>query len=86
RRAADYLADPAGVAASVGAEVERVERQLQLDRYRTLEDEMERLSVAYVRAAFADLGWNLRPGEQVTAAALFAGLGVVPAQQALCGR
>ncbi|MDH3719718.1 MAG: methyltransferase, partial [Planctomycetota bacterium] len=86
RHAANYLAEPSRLAELVRPEVDRLQRQLNLERYRTLEDEMDRLSVAYVRAAFDRLGWKLQPREQVSWSTLVQRLGIVESQQALCGR
>jgi microcystin synthetase protein McyG len=86
RRPADYLPHPAELAKRVAPEVQRLQSQLSLKRNQAFEVELDRLSAAYVRAAFRKLGWQPTAGEQFTTAALAQQLSIVDQHGRLFGR
>jgi acyl transferase domain-containing protein/ubiquinone/menaquinone biosynthesis C-methylase UbiE/acyl carrier protein len=57
-----------------------------LEGFRRFLSRLEALAASYVVQAFAQLGWQPRPGERVSATALAEMLGVVPPHRRLFGR
>ncbi|HUS40447.1 MAG TPA: type I polyketide synthase [Pirellulales bacterium] len=86
RRAAEYIPEPARIAQDIQPDVDRVRAQFELDRYADLDNELSRLSIAYVREAFQRLGWQPRAGDHVDWASFVQRFGIVDLQRALCGR
>ena len=74
------------IAALVRPRLASLETQHKIDRYRALLPQLDALSLAYVLAAFDQLGWDPLPGERVTTIGLADALGVSAPHRRLLGR
>ncbi len=75
-----------GVGIAVRPGLEALAARHGLEGFRRFLARLEALAVSYVVRAFAQLGWQPRPGQHVTATALAETLGVVPQHRRLFGR
>jgi acyl transferase domain-containing protein/acyl carrier protein len=86
-RHADYLPGPADLAEGLRAQAEQFGGDGQLGRYYDdLEPQLRRLCSAYCLRAFRQLGWDLSPGERISAAGAVRRLGLPDHQKRLVHR
>jgi NADPH:quinone reductase-like Zn-dependent oxidoreductase/SAM-dependent methyltransferase/acyl carrier protein len=75
-----------GIGVAVRPGLEALAARHGLEGFRRFLTRLEALAVSYVARAFAQLGWQPRQGQHVTATALAEMLGVVPQHRRLFGR
>ncbi|MEO8496545.1 MAG: type I polyketide synthase, partial [Planctomycetota bacterium] len=86
RREADAFPSPQQIAERVRPEVERLKSQVNLPRYRRFDEDLDKLSIAYARDAFEQLGWSLVAGQSVSREELYRKLGIVDSHRRLFDR
>jgi acyl transferase domain-containing protein/SAM-dependent methyltransferase len=84
--ALDEALDPAKLAAAATAALPALVRETSLDRYDTLQSQLEALSALYVERALDRLGWQPAAGEQVGVESLRERLGILPRHSRLLRR
>ena len=85
-RAADFIPEPALLAAKARGELRELALSERLNIYAGLIPNLEVLSAAFIKRALFRLGWSALPGEHHTTQELAEQLGVIPAQRRLFAR